>query len=73
MKYSPRRSVDFALVDGEGVERMWAHMRPFSKITKEMTPAHRVNLLTAALTHYAMKKERELGMQSNSSVLDFIV
>jgi hypothetical protein len=36
-------------------------MRPFCKITKEMTPAHRINLLTVALKHYAVKKEKDLG------------
>ena len=39
--------------DGEVMERLWSYLRPTAKITKEMTPAHRVDTLTDFLMHYA--------------------
>ncbi|XP_072022471.1 uncharacterized protein [Amphiura filiformis] len=48
------------LTDGEGMERLWAYLRPFSAMTKEMTPAHRIDLLTDALTHYRDMKEHDI-------------
>jgi hypothetical protein len=59
--YRPRRVPGFGLVDGGAIERLWAYLRPFVKITREMTPSHRENLLAAALMHFAIKKEKQLG------------
>ena len=43
----------FGMSDGEVMERLWSYLRPTAKITKEMTPAHRVDTLTDFLMHYA--------------------
>ena len=51
------------LTDGEEMERLWSYLRPFARITKEMTPAHRVDLLTDALIHYGDKKRDGMGKQ----------
>ena len=58
---SPRRCVDWGLSDGEVVKRLWAYLRRFSKITKDMLPAHRVDVMSHALLHYAFKSKEKLG------------
>jgi Kyakuja-Dileera-Zisupton transposase len=55
-KYSVRRLNGFGLVDGETMERLWSYLRKFSRITKEMTPAHRIEQLSYALSHYSCRK-----------------
>ncbi|XP_028417977.1 uncharacterized protein LOC114542684 isoform X2 [Dendronephthya gigantea] len=52
VKYSPRRTENIGLTDGEGVERLWSFMRQFSAITKEMSVDKRVDVLTDASIHY---------------------
>lgn len=47
--------------DGEVMERLWSYLRPTAKITKEMTPAHRVDAITDFLMHYARKSISTLG------------
>ncbi|CAB1338445.1 unnamed protein product [Coregonus sp. 'balchen'] len=37
------------------MERLWSYLRTFGKITKEMTPSHRVDTLTDALLYYAAR------------------
>ena len=59
---NPRKMSGFGLTDGEQMERLWAYLRPFSKITKEQTPVHRKQLLTIALLHYAQRKSDRMGM-----------
>ncbi|XP_064633909.1 uncharacterized protein LOC135491738 [Lineus longissimus] len=61
VRYSPRRNPGFALSDGESLERLWSYLRNFSKITKEMTPTHRIDTLTDALRHYARRNLFKLG------------
>lgn len=61
IKYNPRRLTGFGLVDGEGIERLWSYMRPFSRTTKQMTPSHRVDNLVAALNHFGRKKAKRMG------------
>ncbi|XP_033108953.1 uncharacterized protein LOC117110364, partial [Anneissia japonica] len=61
VEFNPRRTTGFGLTDGEGIERLWSYLRCFARITKEMTPSHRVDLLTDALLHYAKRKERNIG------------
>ena len=56
VKNSIRRLDTFGLMDGELMERLWSYLRSFSKITKEMTPAHRTDLLSDALMHFGSKK-----------------
>lgn len=54
--YSTRWRKDYGLTDGEGMERLWSYLRKFAHITKEMTPSHRIDLLSDALRHFAMGK-----------------
>ncbi|XP_049331675.1 uncharacterized protein LOC111195712 isoform X3 [Astyanax mexicanus] len=61
--YSTRRLDGFGLTDGEGMERLWSFLRRFARITKEMTPSHRMDLLTDALLHYGWRKATDLDMQ----------
>ena len=61
MQFSPRYSEGYGLSDGEVMERLWSHMRRYSKMTKEMRPSHRVDVLTDALLHCARKAATNLG------------
>ncbi|XP_066914418.1 uncharacterized protein [Clytia hemisphaerica] len=61
VKNSIRRLETFGLMDGELMERLWSYLRSFSKITKEMTPAHRTDLLSDALMHFGSKKMGNIG------------
>ncbi|XP_066935364.1 uncharacterized protein [Clytia hemisphaerica] len=61
VKNSIRRLDGFGLMDGEHMERLWSYLRSFSKITKEMTPAHRTDLLSDALMHFGAKKMSNIG------------
>ena len=47
--------------DGEVMERLWSYLRNFSKMTKEMRPAHRIDILTHALVYYGIRKKNRLG------------
>ncbi|ELT98066.1 hypothetical protein CAPTEDRAFT_203517 [Capitella teleta] len=60
VSFSPRRIPGFGLLDGEAIERLWSYLRRFAKITKEMTPGHRLNLLSQGLDHFSKKKEDRL-------------
>ncbi|XP_066934117.1 uncharacterized protein [Clytia hemisphaerica] len=61
VKNSIRRLDSFGLMDGEHMERLWSYLRSFSKITKEITPAHRTDLLSDALMHFGSKKMGSIG------------
>jgi len=67
--YSGKRLEGFGLSDGEVMERLWSYLRPTSKITKEMTPSHRVDTLTDVLVHYAKKSISNLGVSSHNMYL----
>nr|XP_026696040.1 uncharacterized protein LOC108950923 isoform X2 [Ciona intestinalis] len=54
IKYNPRRKTGFGLTEGETVERLWSFLRNFNKVTKEMLPEHRTDLLTDGLIHYGV-------------------
>ena len=69
IKYSPRRVPGFGLTDGEVLERLWSFLRRFGKMTKEMRPNHRVDVLSDALLFYARKRSESLGLLFNSNVL----
>lgn len=60
-KYSPRNKDGLGLTDGEVVERFWAYLRRFSRMTKEMRPSHRVDVLTDAALHYSRKSAQRLS------------
>ena len=59
--YGSTRMTNLGLTDGEAMERLWSYLRPFSPITKEMTPSHRTDLLTDALLHHAERKKMNMG------------
>ena len=58
--YGPLRCVGIGLSDGEGMERLWSYLRRFGRMTKEMRPAHRVNVLSHALVYYGLRKKEKL-------------
>lgn len=62
MLYSPTRCEGIGLSDGEVMERLWSFLRRFGRLTKEMRPAHRVEVLVHALVYYGMKRKNKLGM-----------
>lgn len=53
MQYGPRYNPHVGLWDGESLERLWSYLRPFHKITREMSGANREFLLSNALAYYA--------------------
>uniref|UniRef100_A0A1X7SYR8 Uncharacterized protein n=1 Tax=Amphimedon queenslandica TaxID=400682 RepID=A0A1X7SYR8_AMPQE len=55
-KYSPRNKEGFGLCDGENLERLWSYLGKFCKMTKEMSIANRVDVLTDALNHFSRQK-----------------
>ncbi|XP_073729005.1 uncharacterized protein [Misgurnus anguillicaudatus] len=63
IKYSTRWLDGFGLTDGEGMERLWSFLQRFARVTKEMTPSHRLDLLTDALLHYGRRKSTDLEVQ----------
>lgn len=58
---SPLRCPGIGLSDGEVLERLWSFLRRFGKMTKEMRPSHRVDVITHALLHYGYKTKQKLG------------
>ena len=61
LSYSPRVVSECGLTDGKGIERLWSYLRRFAKISKEMRPSHRIDVLTSALVNYASKASHKLG------------
>ena len=59
--FNPRSITGFGLSDGEGVERLWANLRNFASVTKEMRPCHRIDVLSDALRHYRRKTTEKIG------------
>ena len=53
------------MIDGEGTERLWSYARPFASILKEMTPSHRIDLLSDIMLHYGKRKKERMGMIFN--------
>ena len=51
---APGRKQGFGLTDGEMLERLWSYIRGFGKMTKEMRPSHRIDVLSDALLYYGM-------------------
>ena len=44
------------------MERLWSYLRRFGKMTKEMRPSHRIDVLAHALTYYAAQTQQKLGL-----------
>ena len=40
---------------------MVLYLRRFSRMTKEMRPSHRIDVISSALIHYGMLKKKKLG------------
>ena len=55
----PRRCEGVGLTDGEMMERLWSFMRRFSRMTKEVRPLHRTDVLCSALVYYGMQKKKK--------------
>ena len=62
------RCEGLGLSDGEVMERLWSYLRRFGRMTKEMRPAHRIEVLVHALAYYGMKKKQKLGKTCKLSV-----
>ncbi|XP_019857881.1 PREDICTED: uncharacterized protein LOC109586148 [Amphimedon queenslandica] len=60
LKFAPIRTNNIGLSDGEVMERLWSFLRRFSRITKEMKPFHRIDVLSSALSYYSYKKRANL-------------
>ena len=58
---NPRNIPEYGLSDGEVVERLWSYLRRFAPMTKEMRPAHRVDVLSHALLHYKRCASANIG------------
>ena len=56
VEFSPLCCQSVGLSDGEVTERLWSFLRRFSRMTKEMHPSHRIDVLTHALLYYASQK-----------------
>ena len=61
VKYSPHHCEGFGLSDGEGMERLWSYLRRFSRMTKEMRPSHRIDILSDAIIYYHQKAVNNIG------------
>ncbi|XP_078490938.1 uncharacterized protein LOC144747066 [Ciona intestinalis] len=61
LEFSPRRLKGFGLTEGETMERLWSFLRNFNKISKEMKPEHRTDLLTDALIYYGQRLKHKFG------------
>ena len=44
------------------MERIWSYLRRFGRMTKEMRPAHRIDVLSSALNYWGHKKKQTLCM-----------
>ncbi len=61
-RFSPRNAEGFGLTDGENVERLWSFLGRFAKMSKEMSPSNRIDLLSNALMHYCSLKAYTMGV-----------
>lgn len=43
------------------MERLWSYLRRYGRMTKEMRPSHRTDILVHALVHYGRKTKAKLG------------
>ena len=62
--FGPRRCEGLGLSDSEIMERLWSYMRRYSRMTKEMRPSHRIDVLCSALVYYGMQAKKILGVCS---------
>ena len=50
------------------MEHLWSYLRRFSRMTKEMRPAHRIDVLAHALLYYAFMSKEKLGEVTENSM-----
>lgn len=43
------------------MERLWSYLRRFSRMTKEMRPSHRIDVLSDAIIYYRQKTVNNIG------------
>ena len=55
------------------MERLWAYLRRFARMTKEMRPSHRVDVLTDALLYYSNQSIKQLRQSHISFLVDYDV
>ena len=72
LKCSARNKQGYSLSDGEGVERLWAYLRRFSRMTKEMRPSHCVDVLVSDLFQYSRCASNRLG-KDHSIILPLLI
>ncbi|XP_070179045.1 uncharacterized protein [Littorina saxatilis] len=60
LSFGQRCTVGAGLHDGEGMERVWAYLRGFASVSKQMTLANREDLLTDALLAYSRRSFGQL-------------
>ncbi len=68
LRNSARYLSGFGLTDGEVMERLWSYLRRFSKMTKEMRPSHRIDILSDALLHYGRQSASNLSVSLSTSI-----
>lgn len=61
VEYNPRFIDGFGLTDGEWLERLWSFPSGFVKLTRRMTPEHRMLTLSLALDHFKKEKILNIG------------
>ena len=57
--FSPLFVKGIGLSDGEVMERLWSYLRRFTRMTKEMRPDHRVDVLAHALLYYGFTTKKK--------------
>ncbi|KAK6187290.1 hypothetical protein SNE40_005353 [Patella caerulea] len=70
LTYGQRYVPSTGLVDGEGIERFWSYLRPFKKITKEMTLNNRSDLLTEAMIYSTEKTIIKIGNKLTNKLVE---
>ena len=58
---NPCNITGYGLSDGEVVERLRSYLRSFGTMTKEMRPAHRIDVLTHAILYYGRCAAEHIG------------
>ena len=53
------------------MERLWSYLRRFSRMTKEMRPSHRTDILTSALVYYGIQTKEKLRKSHGCHVMYF--
>ena len=60
VEFSPLHVDGIGLSDGEVMERIWSYLRRFSRMTKEIRPSHRREILCHAMQYYSIQRIEKL-------------